>query len=125
MKKRFSILFLIIFIISMPLLACGNNSSGSGEVFDDFKFLPKYPAAEKVSYKPAETDGTSAKGIYKISDVTPDDATKKYTEMLKKAGWEIKEDESNPFIDATKGEHKAIILFTEESEKTQMQVLAR
>lgn len=129
MKKLLTLTLLLcsFFFIGCNTTDLNNSNEPDMEItyFEDFNYLPMYPGAEKVSYTPPEQEGTVGKGVYIIPEDNLNEASSKYTKILKDNGWEVNQDESNPFLDCKKGDHTAAILFSIKNDKPTLEVLAK
>lgn len=128
MKKFTKVIIVLLLFLLVPLVGCGNNNSGTSDkisYYKDFKFLPMYPGAEKISYTPPEGEGYLGKGSYKIPSEEINLVVENYAKILEKDGWTVKKQDSNPFIDCTKGDHTAGILVSEKENVLTIEILAK
>lgn len=127
--KKLLVLFLAL-ILFIPM-GCGNSTKDNDKsndkikYFAEFKYLPEYPGAEKVSFEPSDVDGGFSKASYKLTEKDIEKSTTDYKAILEKDGWTAERTTDSFFLDCKKGDHSAAILFADRDGTIMLDIIAK
>lgn len=117
MKRITTILMTVV--LSLALTSCGKVTYTK-----EFSYLPSQKEMTLKNFnKPTEDKMGTA--IYILKNKKSEDVLNEYEKQLKKDEWKITEDKKPNLIKAEKGEHKVIIIPTQNDQDVQLTIVSK